>query len=153
RGRREVPLPRARRQPGLRGSPAEGGSAHRPVRRGLPGVAVPPPHRPLRGRPSVLARRDRARTWRTTTSRAPRIEAAVFADVSGFTALSERSGDRAADVALTLAEVAAEVAARHGGEVVEMLGDGVLLHVGDPSGAVMAALEIVAGAEARGLPP
>ena len=86
--------------------------------------------------------------------RSPRgIEAAVFADVSGFTALTERSGDRAADVALTLAEVAAEVAARHGGEVVEMLGDGVLLHVGDPSGAVMAALEIVAGAEARGLPP
>jgi len=88
-------------------------------------------------------------------ARSPRgVEAAVFADLSGFTELTERSGDRvAADVALSLAEMATEVAAQHGGQVVKMLGDGVLLHLPDPTAAVHAALAIVEGAAARALPP
>lgn len=82
------------------------------------------------------------------------IEAAVFADLSGFTELTERSGDRAAaDVALSLAELATEEAGRHGGEVVKLLGDGVLLHLPDPTDAVRVALAIVDGADSLGLPP
>jgi adenylate cyclase len=46
-----------------------------------------------------------------------------------------------------------EIAARHGGEVVKMLGDGVLFHFRDPGDAVRASLEIVRSVRPRGLPP
>jgi hypothetical protein len=62
--------------------------------------------------------------------RSPRgIEAAAFADLSGYTKLTEEAGDaRAAEVSLALAQFVTEVAARHRGEVVKMLGDGVHFH-------------------------
>jgi adenylate cyclase len=87
--------------------------------------------------------------------RAPRTpEAAVFADLSGYTQLTEELGDAvAAEMALTLARLASEVAARHRGTVVKLLGDGVYLHFRDPADAVRASLEIVASTESRGLPP
>lgn len=84
--------------------------------------------------------------------RAP--DAAVFADLSGYTQLTEESGDQvAAGVALTLAEVAGETVARYRGEVVKLLGDGVLIHFRDPGDAIRASLDIVADVSSRGLPP
>ncbi len=87
--------------------------------------------------------------------RAPRgVEAAAFADLSGYTTLTEEAGDEvAAAVSLKLAQFVSEVGARHRGEVVKMLGDGVHFHFPDPGDAVRASLEVVDGVRPRGLPP
>jgi adenylate cyclase len=87
--------------------------------------------------------------------KAPRgVQAAAFADLSGYTRLTEEAGDeRAAEVSLTLAQFVNEVAAGHRGEVVKMLGDGVHFHFRDPADAVRASLEIVERVGPRGLPP
>jgi len=82
------------------------------------------------------------------------IEAAAFADLSGYTKLTEEAGDDvAAQVSLTLAQLVSEVAAGHRGEVVKMLGDGVHFHFGNPGDAVRASLEVVRNVLPRGLPP
>ena len=81
-------------------------------------------------------------------------EAAAFADLTGYTRLTEEAGDeRAAAVSLELAQFVNEVAAAHRGDVVKMLGDGVHFHFRDPADAVRASLDIVGGVEPRGLPP
>jgi adenylate cyclase len=81
-------------------------------------------------------------------------EAAAFADLSGYTKLTEEAGDDvAARVSLTLAQLVSEVAAGHRGEVVKMLGDGVHFHFSDPGDAVRASLEVVHSVLPRGLPP
>jgi adenylate cyclase len=87
--------------------------------------------------------------------RSPRgIEAAAFADLSGYTKLTEEAGDEvAAHVSITLAQLVNEVATGHRGEVVKMLGDGVHFHFRDPNDAVMASLDIVETVVPRGLPP
>jgi adenylate cyclase len=87
--------------------------------------------------------------------RSPRgIEAAAFADLSGYTRLTEEAGDdEAARVAVSLAQLVNEVAADHRGDVVKMLGDGVHFHFRDPGDAVRASLEIVETVGPRGLPP
>ena len=87
--------------------------------------------------------------------KAPRgIEAAAFADLSGYTRLTEEAGDDvAAQVSLTLAQLVNEVAAQHRGDVVKMLGDGVHFHFRDPGDAVRASLEIVESVAPRRLPP
>lgn len=80
-------------------------------------------------------------------------EAAVFADLTGYTELAEASGDEvAADVALAFAQLVTEVAARHRGSIVKLLGDGVLLHFPDPGDAVRASLDVVRQAPSQGLP-
>lgn len=82
------------------------------------------------------------------------LEAAVFADLSGYTRLTEELGDEvAAEMALTLGQLATELAAMHGGSVVKLLGDGVYLHFRDAGDAVRASLDIVAGTTSRNLPP
>jgi adenylate cyclase len=84
----------------------------------------------------------------------PHPEACVFADLSGYTTLTERLGDTAAtQMALALAELMQDVAERHGGRVVKMLGDGVHFLFHEPRNAVLGSLEFVEGVEARGLPP
>jgi adenylate cyclase len=88
----------------------------------------------------------------------PRVErgvgAAAFADLSGYTHLTEQEGDAvAAGVSLTLARLVGEVAVRHRGEVVKMLGDGVHFHFPDPADAVRASLDIVDTVRPQGLPP
>jgi adenylate cyclase len=81
-------------------------------------------------------------------------EAVVFADLSGYTRLTEQLGDAAAeDIALRLAELMQDVANRHDGVVVKMLGDGVHFHFRDPAKAVLGSLELVELAEPQGLPP
>jgi adenylate cyclase len=81
-------------------------------------------------------------------------EASVFADLSGYTTLTEELGDHAAaDMALRLAELMQEVAEHHGGRVVKMLGDGVFFLFDEPPRAVLGSLDFVDGAPTRGLPP
>jgi len=88
-------------------------------------------------------------------TRSPRgVEGCVFADLTGYTKLTEESGDEvAASVSLKLAEVVSEVASRHDGHVVKMLGDGVHFHFADPNDAVAASLELVEAVRPAGLPP
>jgi adenylate cyclase len=82
------------------------------------------------------------------------VEGCVFADLSGYTRLTEESGDEiAARVSLKLAELVNEIASRHRGAVVKMLGDGVHFHFRDPRDAVMASLEIVDTVHPARLPP
>ena len=82
------------------------------------------------------------------------VEAAVFADLSGYTRLTEESGDEAAaHVSTTLAQLVSEIAARHRGVVVKMLGDGVHFHFSDPGDAVLASLALSEIVRPRGLPP
>jgi adenylate cyclase len=82
------------------------------------------------------------------------VEAVAFADLSGYTRLTEEAGDEeAARVSLTLAQLVNEVAADHRGDVVKMLGDGVHFHFRDPGDAVRASLEIVDAVGPQGLPP
>ena len=81
-------------------------------------------------------------------------EAAAFADLSGYTRMTEEAGDDvAARASLTLAQLVNEVGAEHRGQVVKMLGDGVHFHFPDPGDAVRASLAIVAAVRPRGLPP
>ena len=88
-------------------------------------------------------------------TRSPRgVEGCAFADLTGYTKLTEESGDEvAASVSLKLAEVVSEVASRHDGHVVKMLGDGVHFHFADPNDAVVASLELVEAVRPAGLPP
>jgi class 3 adenylate cyclase len=79
--------------------------------------------------------------------------AIVFADLAGYTRLTEELGDEgAAGVALRLAELALETAGRRGGRLVKLLGDGVMLQFARPRAAVEAALDLVGAVEAAGLP-
>jgi adenylate cyclase len=85
---------------------------------------------------------------------APHPGAAAFADLTGYTRLTEEAGDdAAARVSLALADLVSEVAARHRGTVVKMLGDGVHFHFADPRDAVLASLDLVEAVAPRGLPP
>jgi adenylate cyclase len=82
------------------------------------------------------------------------VEGCVFADLSGYTRLTEESGDaEAARVSLKLAELVNDIASRHRGAVVKMLGDGVHFHFKDPNDAVGASLKIVNSVQPAGLPP
>jgi len=87
--------------------------------------------------------------------RAPRqVEACAFADLSGYTRLTEEAGDEvAAQVSVRLAELVNEIASLHAGAVVKMLGDGVLFHFKVPQNAVLASLEILDRVGPAGLPP
>ena len=85
---------------------------------------------------------------------APHPGAAAFADLSGYTRLTEEAGDAvAAGVSLKLSVVVSEIAARHRGTVVKMLGDGVHFHFGEPRDAVLASLDVVETVHPQGLPP
>jgi adenylate cyclase len=83
-----------------------------------------------------------------------RPKASVFADLTGYTRLTEEAGDEvAASVSTRLADLVTEVASRHDGLVVKMLGDGVHFHFDDPHAAVMASLDVVDAVGPAGLPP
>ncbi len=82
------------------------------------------------------------------------VEACAFADLTGYTRLTEEAGDEvAAQVSVKLAEVVNEIASEHRGAVVKMLGDGVLFYFKDPNDAVMASLEMLDRVRPAGLPP
>jgi adenylate cyclase len=78
----------------------------------------------------------------------------AFVDLTGFTRLSEEAGDEtAAGISLRLGELARATAARHGGRVVKLLGDGVLLRFPDAPAAVDGSVALLAALPAAGLPP
>jgi class 3 adenylate cyclase len=83
-----------------------------------------------------------------------RLHGLAFVDLSGYTALTQRSGDVAAmRLSERLAELADGAAGAHGGRVVKLLGDGAMLHFGDALSAVRGALELVDAITRSDLPP
>ncbi len=77
----------------------------------------------------------------------------AFVDLTGFTRLSEERGDQAAaGVSLELGELARTTAEAHGGRVVKLLGDGVLLRLPTARTAVEATLELLGALPSAGLP-
>jgi adenylate cyclase len=84
------------------------------------------------------------------TASAPQPGTFVFADIAGYTALTEAHGDAdAAELAATFCRQISEVAAARGGEVIKTIGDAVMVRHGDPSEAVRlgltAAHDVMAG--------
>lgn len=87
-------------------------------------------------------------------SRLERPPAICFLDITGYTRLTqERGDDAAADLAAALARLVQRSSVRHGGKAIKWLGDGVMFHFREPGPGVAAALEMVDGLAAAGLPP
>ncbi|MGH2597577.1 MAG: adenylate/guanylate cyclase domain-containing protein [Actinomycetota bacterium] len=87
-------------------------------------------------------------------SRLERLPAICFLDITGYTRLTqERGDDAAADLATTVGRLVQRSSVRHGGKPIKWLGDGVMFYFGDPGPGVRAALEMVDGLAAAGLPP
>ncbi len=87
-------------------------------------------------------------------SRLERLPAICFLDISGYTRLTqERGDDAAADLAATVARLVQRSSVQHGGKPIKWLGDGVMFYFGDPGPGVRAALQMVDGLAAAGLPP
>jgi len=80
--------------------------------------------------------------------------AICFLDITGYTRLTEERGDEAAaDLAARLATLVRRSSQEHGGRPVKWLGDGVMFYFREPSGAVLAALDMVEGVASHDLPP
>ena len=79
----------------------------------------------------------------------------VFADLVGFTALTEQQGDEAAaDLALGFARAVESLAAEHGVEVVKLIGDCVMLRADRAGDAIRLGMRLVRELPQRhGLPP
>lgn len=78
----------------------------------------------------------------------------VFADLAGFTALTEAHGDElAADLAADFCRRLAGMARDHGGEVIKNIGDAVMIRCEAAEAAVNLALGIVDEEQARPLSP
>ena len=70
--------------------------------------------------------------------------AIAFLDLTGYTTLAEEQGDQAAaELAAGLASIVQEGARTHRGRPVKWLGDGVMFHFNDPSGAILSGLDLV----------
>jgi adenylate cyclase len=84
-------------------------------------------------------------------SRPPAI---CFLDITGYTRLTnERGDDAAANLAKGLSTLVQRTAVDHGGRPVKWLGDGVMVYFREAGPGVVAALEMVDGVAAAGLPP
>jgi adenylate cyclase len=80
--------------------------------------------------------------------------AMCFLDITGYTTLTQERGDAAAAaLAEALSRLVQRTSTRHGGRPVKWLGDGVMFFFPDPGPGVLAALEMVDGVAAAGLPP
>jgi adenylate cyclase len=87
-------------------------------------------------------------------SRVHRLPAVCFLDISGYTRLTEERGDEAAaDLAARMAGLVRQSSQEHGGQPVKWLGDGVMFIFPLPGEGVLAALDMVEGVAADGLPP
>lgn len=65
----------------------------------------------------------------------------LFADLAGFTALTEAMGDiEAADLAASFAEQVAPLLANHDAEQIKAIGDALMLRASDPADAILLAL-------------
>src|SRR3954468_276714 len=79
--------------------------------------------------------------------------AVLFVDLTGFTRMTEERGDDiAAEVAMRLGEVALETVGRHGGRIVKLLGDGVLVRFDDAQTAADGALDLLVALPHAALP-
>ena len=80
--------------------------------------------------------------------------AIAFADLAGFTRLTQEHGDEiAARSAAKLAELSSQVARARDGRLVKLLGDGAMLWFPDPRRAVEASLDLVAAVAGADLAP
>jgi adenylate cyclase len=80
--------------------------------------------------------------------------AVCFLDITGYTRLTEERGDEAAaDLATRLATLVRGSSREHDGQPVKWLGDGVMFYFPKPGDGVLAALDMVEGLPAAGLPP
>jgi adenylate cyclase len=79
----------------------------------------------------------------------------LFADLVGFTALTDAEGDhRAAAVAAALQTRVRAVSSDHDGEIVKLMGDAVMLRCCDPADSIRLAVRLVSEVERDpGLPP
>ena len=76
--------------------------------------------------------------------------AIAFLDLTGYTTIAEERGDQAAaELASDLASIVQGAAQGHGGRPVKWLGDGVMFHFGDPSGAILTGLELIEETEQK----
>jgi class 3 adenylate cyclase len=83
-----------------------------------------------------------------------RLPAICFLDMTGYTRLTAERGDSAAAaLAEQVGRVVQRTSVAHGGRPVKWLGDGVMLFFPEPGPAVLAALGMVEGVAAAGLPP
>ena len=79
--------------------------------------------------------------------------AIAFVDLTGFTRLTHEHGDEfGADLAIRLGEVAAAAVQHHGGRVVKLLGDGVLIRFAGLAEAIAGVLDLLDALPAAGLP-
>ena len=86
--------------------------------------------------------------------RLEREPAMCFLDITGFTRLTQERGDAAAaELAERLSRLVQRTSILHGGRPVKWLGDGVMFYFPDPGPGVLAAIEMVEGVTAAGLPP
>ena len=86
--------------------------------------------------------------------RIDRPPAMCFLDLTGYTRFTAEHGDEAAaGLADTLRRLVQRTSVQHGGRPVKWLGDGVMFHFRDAGPAVVAALEMIDGVAAAGLPP
>jgi class 3 adenylate cyclase len=68
----------------------------------------------------------------------------LFADIAGYSLLTELDGDEAAaDLAMRFVSEASSIACDHGAEVVKALGDAVMVHADDADRAVRLALDLL----------
>jgi len=80
--------------------------------------------------------------------------AVCFLDLTGYTRLTDERGDEAAaQLAERLSRLVQRTSMQFGGRPVKWLGDGVMFWFREPGPAVVAALDMVAGAAQEGLPP
>ena len=80
--------------------------------------------------------------------------AMCFLDITGYTRLTAEQGDRAAaELAEQLGRLVQRTSLRYGGRPVKWLGDGIMFHFKNPGPGVLAALEMIQGLAAAGLPP
>ena len=85
--------------------------------------------------------------------RVPRPPSICFADLTGYTQLTEEHGDEvAAQVAGRLATLVTDISRSRGGRPVHWLGDGGMFHFPDPGPAVTASLDMVERAPVADLP-
>ena len=87
-------------------------------------------------------------------SRLERPPAICFLDITGYTRLTqERGDDAAADLSAMLSRLVQRSSVQRGGRPIKWLGDGVMLYFAEPGAGVRAALEMLDGLAAAGLPP
>jgi len=77
-----------------------------------------------------------------------RLAAVWFADIVGYTALSNRDEDAAMRIVGAFQDVSRSTAEEHGGRVVKFIGDAVLTEFSSTDGALRSALDVLAAFEA-----